>query len=104
MSDTTADQSSPVAGLSKPPVGFSRIMAGAVAGGISCWCLNWASLHGVDFKTLGVDSEYVKGGITGSLTGFFVAPDTLLYMMRNFLISCHKWWKILKRALLDGEE
>lgn len=88
----------------KPPVGLPRIMAGAIAGGISSWCLNWASLHGVDFKTFGVDSEYVKGAITGTLTGFFVAPDTFVFILRNFLIWCHDTAVMLWRAVRDGTE
>lgn len=97
MTDTTIQQE-------KPRPGTSRIIAGALAGGISSWFLTWCSMQGVDFKTLGVDSEIMKGAITGTLTGFFVAPDTVVLMMRDFLIWVYSSAKILRKAATEGKE
>jgi len=84
--------------------GLSRAFAGAIAGGFTSWFLTWCSIHGVDFKTFGVDSELIKGGITGTLTGIFVAPDTLVFALRDFFIWCHTSFNILRQAAEQGKE
>lgn len=88
----------------KPKVGLNRVLAGVLAGAIASWSLTWCSLHGVDFKTFGVDSEVVKGGLTGTLVGVFTAPDTLLMSVRDVLIWAYNWVKTLKRAAEEGKE
>ena len=56
---------------------FMRIVLGACASATSGFVLTWASLHGIDFKTFGINSEVVKSGIEGTLTGIFVAPECI---------------------------
>lgn len=88
----------------QPKVGMNRVLAGAIAGGVASWFLTWSSLHGVDFKTFGVDSEIVKGGITGTLVGVFTAPDTLILGLRDIIIWCYNSVKILRKAAEEGKE
>lgn len=51
-----------------------RIVCGIAAGAVTPLILTQASLAGVNFETLGVNSEIVKGAISGVLTGVAVAP------------------------------
>lgn len=88
----------------KPKIGMNRILAGVVAAWISSWFLTWCSLRGVDFKTFGIDSELVKSSITGSLVGFFIAPDTLFAGIRDFIIWLVDWYKSLRQAATEGKE
>lgn len=88
----------------KPKVGMNRVLAGVLAASISSWFLTWCSLRGVDFKTLGVDSEFVKSSITGTLVGFFIAPDSFFAMIRDFLIWCFDWAQSLYKAATQGKE
>lgn len=90
--------------IEKPKVGMNRILAGVIAAGMSSWLLTWCSLHGVDFKTFGVDSELIKSSITGSLVGFFIAPDSCLNSIRDFLIWCYDWARSLRTAATEGKE
>lgn len=51
-----------------------RIVCGILAGAVTPIILTQASLAGVNFETFGINSELVKGGISGLLTGVAVAP------------------------------
>lgn len=102
MTDTTIDVN--VKADEKQRPGLSRIFAGGLAGGLTSWLLTWGSLHGMDFTTAGIDSEYVKGAITGTLTGFFVAPDTVVFMLRDVIIWFYNSAKILSKAAKEGKE
>lgn len=83
---------------------LKRIASGALAGGISSYLLTWCSMHGVDFKVFGFDSELVKGAVTTTLTGFFVAPDTLVFLIRDILIWCHVSGASIWKAATQGKE
>lgn len=64
-----------------------RIVCGMVASGFSGWFLNFLSLHGVDFKVLGVDSEFVKSSIESTLTGIGTAPECIPLAIAGIIVS-----------------
>lgn len=68
--------------------GFGRIGAGILSGAISTFIVNQFSLHGVDFKLLGIPSEVVKSCIDGTLVGFFIGltPDHFVAFVRDVII------------------
>lgn len=72
MADPTSSPPQTANGKNVPL--WVRIVCGIAAGAVTPWILTQASLAGVNFETLGVNSEIVKGGISGLLTGFAVAP------------------------------
>lgn len=53
--------------------GSGKTISGIAIAILSSYFVNWLSLRGMDFKTLGVDSELIKASIVGTLTGSFVA-------------------------------
>lgn len=80
-----------------------RIFVGAICSSITSYFLTYCSLHGVDFATLGISSEMVKGGIVGSITGFIIAPITFIYKLRDMVLWFRRAWYILYSAIVDGK-
>ena len=93
MTDTTAPDDKKQVPL------FMRIVLGACASATSGFVLTWASLHGVDFKTLGINSEVVKSGIEGTLTGIFVAPECIPLAIAGVIYGCRKGFRIIWQSV-----
>lgn len=81
-----------------------RIVTASISGGISTYILNYFSLKGVDFKTLGIDSEMVKAGIDGTIVGVVSAPDNLVYTLRDGILWIRFACKTLWDAIRYGKE
>lgn len=79
-------------GKSGPPL-WVRIVVGAVASGITGWALNFLSLAGVDFKVLGINSEFVKSTIESLLTGVYIAPECIPLAFATFVFSIRLGWR-----------
>lgn len=77
--------------------GMSKIIAGILAAGITSYTMNWFSLHGVDFKTLGMDSEVVKASLIGTIAGTIVGftPQNFVEAIKDGILfgraSLKKW-------------
>lgn len=52
--------------------GHGKIVSGIIAGIITSYIMNQASLHGINFELLGISSEIVKSTIDGSLIGVII--------------------------------
>lgn len=65
---------------------FTRMIIGAIAAWVSSYLLNQLSLAGVDFKTLGLNSEMVKSTIEGVFVGLAVTPKNLVYSIRDGIL------------------
>lgn len=83
---------------------FVRLAAGAVAGGFSSYLLTQLSLHGVDFRELGIDSEIVKSTITGFLVGIVVAPRNIIFTLRDSILFCRFACKVLWDAIMGKKD
>lgn len=79
-----------------------RVACGVVASGVSGWVLNWFSLHGVDFKVLGIDSEFVKSSIESTLTGLFVAPECIPLAIAGTILGIRKGFRIIWRSVTEA--
>lgn len=73
MADEKSSSSS-LTGSGKNVPLWVRIVCGIAAGAVTPWILTRASLAGVNFETWGINSEIIKGSISGLLTGIAVAP------------------------------
>lgn len=58
--------------VSKGKIGHGKIVSGIIAGILTSYLMNQASLHGINFELLGVSSELVKSTIDGSLVGIII--------------------------------
>jgi hypothetical protein len=81
-----------------PQVTLLKIFIGAICGGITSYGLTQLSLHGVDFTTLGVNSEIVKGAITTTVSGYVMAPILIIYKIRDLIL----WFWQAKRIIADA--
>jgi hypothetical protein len=80
-----------------------RIMTGIVSGFISSYILNQCSLHGVDFKTLGVDSEIVKSSLEGTIVGILIAPKNLVYASVDAILFVRFFFANIWKAIRYGK-
>lgn len=83
---------------------FTRLVVGAVGGGLSSFLLTQLSLHGVDFKELGIDSEIVKSAITATIVGLLVAPRNILFTIRDSILFARYALKIIWDAFLGKKD
>lgn len=101
MSDPSTQGSSPTGnGNSGPPL-WLRIVIGAIASGVTGWSLNWFSLHGVDFKVWGVNSEFIKSTIESILTGVFVAPECIPLAIAGCILGIRQGWRIIWHSVTE---
>jgi hypothetical protein len=83
----------------------SKTIGLAVISAAATFALNYASLHGVDFQTIGIPSELVKAAIVGHLISFYdwVTPDNLVDAVVQSILwireSCAKIRGALNRQL-----
>lgn len=98
MTDTTIKQVID----NKPNVSvITRVMLGVASSAVTSFLLTWCSLHGYDFKTLGVDSEGIKSTITGSITGVAVAPECIPMAIAAFIIYWRKAGRIISKSVTE---
>jgi hypothetical protein len=81
-----------------------RIFTGILAGFVSSYVLNQCSLHGVDFKTMGVDSEIVKSGLEGTIVGFLMAPKNLVYATVDGILFVRFFFANVWKAIRYGKK
>lgn len=99
----TDNQSMQQVMANKPDVPLHiRIFGGIFSAAVSSFFLTWCSLHGIDFKTLGVDSEGIKAAITGAITGVAVAPESVPIALAAFILYWRKAWRIVFKAATEN--
>ena len=98
MADPTTSSSQTGNGKSGVPL-LLRVACGVIASGFSSWVLNWCSLHGVDFKVFGINSELVKSTIDSTLTGVFVAPECIPLAIAGVILGIRQGFQIIWRSV-----
>ena len=68
--------------------GKSKVVAGIIAAGVTSYLMNWCSLHGVDFKVFGLDSELIKSSLVGTIAGTVIGftPKNIVQDIVNIII------------------
>ena len=81
-----------------------RIVIGVFAGFFSSYLLNQCSLHGIDFKTAGVDSEVVKSALQGTVIGLLVAPRNIVYSVVDGILFVRFFFTNVWKAIRYGKK
>ena len=82
----------------------SKIVSGILAAATTSYFMNWCSLHGVDFKILGVDSEIVKSSLIGTLSGAFIGftPQNFVQSVVSVIVFLRGSWKKIEDAATEN--
>lgn len=82
---------------------ISQAMFAAI---ISSYVMTRLSLAGVDFTTLGMDSELVKATIVGQLVVFFAwaTPKNVVSFIRASILFVRNSYVSLRQAAVEGKE
>lgn len=99
MPDPTSSSSQTGNGKQVPL--WLRIIFGVIASGITSWSLNFASLHGVDFKTFGINSEIIKSTIESTLTGVFIAPECIPLAIAGVIVGIRLGLRTIVNAFTE---
>lgn len=100
MADQTTSFSQTGNGKSGPPL-WLRVTIGAIASGVTGWGLNWFSLHGVDFKVLGIDSEFIKSTIETLLTTVIFYPECIPLTIAAAILFVRKGARVVMNAFTE---
>lgn len=100
MTDTNAPTNQQIA-AAEGKKGSGKIVSGIVAGIMTTYIMNQASLHGVNFQLLGISSEFIKSAIDGCLIGVFVGltpthfaaavTDAIVFVKTTWRQWCQAW-------------
>lgn len=83
--------------------GLGDIISCLVSSLSATYLMNYASLHGVDFKVLAIPSEVVKSTLeAGLITGIvWLTPQHIIAAMRDGIIWVRLSWRVLYKAATD---
>ena len=89
-----------------PTSGNSKTISSIFAAMVASYCMTQASLHGVNFETMGVSSEIVKSLLIGSLVGFFawLTPKNIVGAIRDAILFVRDAIISWRQAATEGKE
>lgn len=99
MSDMT-NKPNQLAAQEEGKKGLGKVSAGIITCILSSYIMNQASLHGVDFKLMGLSSELVKATIDGTVVGILVGltPTHFVASLVDGIIVAKQSWKQIINA------
>lgn len=77
----------------------SARLSPAIAASIGSYFMTQASIAGLNFSVLGIDSEAIKGSLVFGLTILFTDPMFYVRLLASAIVSVRRFWGCAKNEV-----